>query len=101
MKHPTQDAWALIVPQSWEMRINARTAAHLAADDFGMRAELQALLGSHCTNWDALHAKLLDRASGTRQIDLSADLLPELLPEMVRIKAQMDADGWFPTPEMT
>lgn len=95
-KHPARDDWALTIPAGWELLINPQTAAHLVNDGFGMRTELQNVLSARVSNWNNLRTLLQNRASGTRRLVLSDDLLPQLLPALVRTQAQMDADNWFP-----
>jgi hypothetical protein len=100
-KHPTTGAWAMDFDEQYQYRKHPDVNMMLTApgDPYGSQALMQSLFlpiaADGVTSLQALTQYILDN-----EIIDTAMILPLVDPALVRTKAEMDADGWFPAPVM-
>ena len=97
VKHATLDQWALEMPPAWQYPRHPDVPMMLTepGDPYGSQAMMQTLFlpiaADGANSLQALLTYILSNAI----ID-TAMVLPHVNPALVRTRAQMDADGWFP-----
>lgn len=101
-KHPTLSQWALAFDETYQYSRHPDVPMMLTApgDPYGSQALMQTLfLPIAADGGNSLQALLTYIL--THDVIDTAQVLPHVDPTIVKTRAEMDADGWFPTPEMT
>jgi hypothetical protein len=98
-RHPTLDQWAMVFDDAYQYPRHPDVPMMLTAfgDPYGSQALMQSLFlpiaADGVTSLQALTQYILDN-----EIIDTAMILPLVDPALVKTKAEMDADGWFPAP---
>jgi len=100
-RHPTLDQWAMIFDEQYQYPRHSDVPMMLTAqgDPYGSQADMQALFLPIAANGVNSLQALLTYILTNSVID-TAQILPHVNPALVKTRAQMEADGWFPTPVM-
>lgn len=100
-KHPSTGTWALLFQDDYQYMKHPDVNVTLTApgDPYGSQALMQTLFlpiaADGVNSLQALLTYIL-----THDVIDTAMVLPHVNPALVKTKAQMDAAGWFPNPEM-
>ena len=99
-KHPTLDQWAVEFDETYQYPKHALVNAMLddSGDAFGSRAFTAQAFSPLAADGRSL-AATLTHVKGRSSI-LAGDLLQFVNPSLIKTKAEMDADGWFPEPAL-
>ena len=100
-KHPQRNDWALRFDEQYQYPRHPDVPMMLTApgDPYGSQALMQTLfLPIAADGVNSLQA--LTQYILTHDVIDTGEVLPHVNPALVKIKAQMDAAGWFPDPEM-
>lgn len=98
-QHPTLGQWALAFDETYQYPRHPDVPMMLTApgDPYGSQAMMQSLFlpiaADGVNSLQALLTYIL-----THDVIDTAQFLPHVSPALVRTRAQMDAEGWFPEP---
>jgi hypothetical protein len=101
IRHPVQDVWALMFPAQFGYSKHPDINGMLTSptDQYGSQAMMQSLFLPIAANGVSSLQALLTYILTHDVID-TAMILPHVNPSLVKTKAEMEADGWFPAPVM-
>lgn len=97
-KHPTRNEWALAFDEAYQYPRHPDVPMMLTTpgDPYGSQAMMQSLFLPIAANGVASLQALLTYILTHDVID-TGQVLPHVNPALVKTRAEMDADGWFPT----
>jgi len=100
-QHPITGAWAMAFDDAYQYPRHPDVPSMLTAPDdpYGSQALMQTLFLPIAVNGAASLQTLTQYILSNSMIDTS-QILPLIKPELVKTRAQMEADGWFPASEM-
>ena len=92
---------ALVIPEGWTFHTSVLLRSQMddATDAEGVKASMAAHLPQVLSSGLATLNQLQSIFRGAQTINMD-DIMPHLNPALLRDRSQMDADGWFPNPEM-
>jgi len=92
---------ALVIPEGWTFHTSALLRSQMddPLDVEGVKAAMTTHLPQVFVDGLTTLSQLQTVFRGAQTINMD-DILPHVNPALVKTKAQMDADGWFPAPVM-